>query len=463
MYGYLHIGSQKNLEIHYQKTKWLKVPRYPKNKTPVRILYGQVLSFINIECSIVPIIMLRTIIFVTDMNYPNPHAKDTIAANQSIREYPRTCHPIEGQRDSTKYNRKRDDPLMSDLMWEKVDTDDECIPRMKQSGVSSEDETSYIDDDNSYSSSICDPFKNNELEWSNSSRIKKYTQTDNITDKNIPNAAQKSAPSKSSRKTKRSRKRNQNLTHVVIEEETSTSSTSLSTPTKMSRQHNLDATKKVSELLTQQLSIMWCLKEFEPNSSYKLADSNEKKNILGQVIQQGRDIYFQPTLNASSESKRDNSSTSRSDITRRSKKEVKNDLEIGEIESDTTSISVDMSAGTHHIKKKKKSKKLKRRNVSKRTKKSGRSGNACKSRSMSNKDNDSLNIRHSRNRYLNNRSSRQKEYICSREGNDTSSYDEELFVPKPVISVHRNSQFGSSLNDRPRSTHRSIQCKRGNR
>ena len=176
-----------------------------------------------------------------------------------------------------------------------------------------------------------------------------------------------------------------------------------------------------------------------------------------------QDIYFQPTLNASKEPKRDTSSTSRSDITRRSKKEGKNDIESGEIESDTTSISVDMNAGTHRIKKKKKSKKLKRRNVSKRTKKSTRSSNACKSRSLSSKHNDSLSIRHSRNRYSNNRSSRRIESICSREGNDTSSYDEELFAPKPVISVHRNSQLGSSLNDRSRSNHRTIQCKSGNR
>ena len=444
--------------------------------------------------------MLINAIFIPDMNYSKyfSNASSVGKTMQSFREYPRTCNSTEYQRDSTKYSRKREDPLMSDLMWEKVDTDDECIPRMKHSHFSSEDEASHIEDDNSYYNSNGDSVKSGEFTSLNSSRLRKSTTRDNNADANNPNISRKNAPFQSTTKTKpgqkRSRKRNQNNIHLKSSQQTekqyknslsldssrgfasdrrldppereegnSTSSTSLSTPTKTSRQHKLDATKKVSELLTQQLSIMWCLKEFEPNSSDKLVDSDHKKNVLGQVIQQGRDIYFEPALHTSPESRKEIPSTSRPNKTHRSKNEMKSDLESGEIESDSTSISVDNQANKNHIKKKKKSKKFKRRNVSKRTKASSRSSNAFRSRCSLNKNTDRPNIRHSRNRYSNHGSFTRKETICSEEGNDTSSYDEELFTSKSSISGRRSSQFSHSLNTRSRSVHRSIQCKGGNR
>ena len=50
---------------------------------------------------------------------------------------------------------------MSDLLWEKVDTDDECIPRRKQDPPTSEEDSLYSDTDTTSNQQL-DSFLNDE-------------------------------------------------------------------------------------------------------------------------------------------------------------------------------------------------------------------------------------------------------------------------------------------------------------
>ena len=67
-----------------------------------------------------------------------------------------SCSHFKEQLNAPIYDRRREDPLMSDLMWEKVDPSNECIPRMKQPNISSEDETSFAYENDSHSNLISD-------------------------------------------------------------------------------------------------------------------------------------------------------------------------------------------------------------------------------------------------------------------------------------------------------------------
>ena len=126
---------------------------------------------------------------------------------------------------------------------------------------------------------------------------------------------------------------------------------------KRSRRKKIDASKRVNELLAQQLSIMWCLKEFESKPSSIPTEANHETNVIGQVIQQGQELYFQPTIPTSSEISETESSASRATSTNYHKSQAERNThtrksrdnhhnttepEEGEIDSDTTSNS-------HHL------------------------------------------------------------------------------------------------------------------
>ena len=394
-----------------------------------------------------------------------------------------SCSHFKEQLNAPSYDRRREDPLMSDLMWEKVDPNNECIPRMKQPTISSEDETSFADENDSHSNLISDTSLKYRSFFSND---KKSSSKSTITSDNYVPKTKKNK--KSAKRTKKVNHGNKGSNHRAqsdlntkiystpdessitddyvnkndfpTEQEDSTSSTSVSTPIKVTRQSTLDATKKVSELLTQQLSIMWCLKEFETKSNDKKVDSKNKKNVLGQVIQQGSDIYFQPTTSKHSKIKKNDKTTLKNKTSNRSLSMKESDLESVELESDSASISF-ANKPSNHSTKKKKSKKLKRRHVSKRTQTS-KNRSISKSKRSVPLSTQKPNHQQSRTACARRISSRE-ETGRSMESYDTSSYDEESFNSRPMVDKNYSSQSHSSLNTRSRNIHRSMQSRGGNR
>ena len=294
---------------------------------------------------------------------------------------------------------QRDDPLMSDLLWEKVDTDDECMPRLKQETLTSE-EDSIDSDHDTFSNSICDYFINEESgrhEKNVNDRFEEYNKSgykcSTVTDSKFPLTKNVTKSTSKQRKVAHLGVGNQNTqTNEQIPMSVKNISTShtnhsgkkvtnfddfrISSTTKKPRKRITDTSKKVNDLLTQQLSIMWCLKEFENKPSDTEGDSDNKSNVLGQVIRQGKDIYFQPTAISPPDLVSEGAASTTRVCTRTRQKQHKasatklgstasnshqtSELESGEIESDTTTISVDPPKAIKKIKKKKKTKKSKR-------------------------------------------------------------------------------------------------------
>lgn len=314
-----------------------------------------------------------------------------------------TPHSLDSCTDThSKYSKsfsEKDDPLMSDLLWEKVDTDDECIPRRKQDPPTSEEDSLYSDTDTNsnqqldsflndesgmFDENVKEQFKHINSRWYNrrsAADVKFPTQN------NVPNVKLKRKKSASlGLRNKNTQIKNQDSISVNTVQCNETTKygqivtkydeSRRSSMTKRSRKKKTDVDKKVNELLTQQLSIMWCLKEFENKPSDTDGESDNKANVLGQVIRQGKDIYFQPSISSISQNiANEGPSTSLNSVKSRIKKQKASsttlgnttstshqisELESGEIESDTTTLSLDTPNNIKRVKKKKKPKKSKR-------------------------------------------------------------------------------------------------------
>ena len=286
-------------------------------------------------------------------------------SKHALPEIKRNCHSPaskEIQPNSLSYAiASREDPLMSDLLWERVDTDDECIPRMKQDNYLSEGELSDFED-GEYDSYSCSSYQSLKNDDAYDIRKERYSNKSNkigiVTSKKTSQAPKLLGPINTRDPNhpdfftdhKMSRRN-------VIKHADNFGSTCSTSSKKRSRRKKIDASKRVNELLAQQLSIMWCLKEFESKPSSIQAEANQETNVIGQVIQQGQELYFQPSIPTSSEISETESSASRATSTNYHKSQTERNThtrksrdnphnttepEEGEIDSDTTSNS-------HHL------------------------------------------------------------------------------------------------------------------
>ena len=386
---------------------------------------------------------------------------------------------------------------MSDLMWEKVDTDDECIPRMKQPTLSSEDEISYDNENASYIKSNSDTnYKFKRIDLNNDAES---TKINNLGSRNLSQELPKNKPIRRPKRmkhgTKRSRiqdKKDSNAdlkyqldktanslsntdgksNNLVIEHERPASSTSSFYPNKLSRHRNTDTIKTVSDL-----SILWCIKEFETKLSEKSKNSSNQNHVLGQVIQQGNDIYFQPSCGKISKTKRETPSTSRSHEDKRSRNNIKDIeskavaenmtlrgsyLESCELETDCTSISLGNTSDENGRKFKPKSKKNKKRLSSIRK-------NITKNRDKTRRKNSSKLENNSSNQWRMIRKfsgipiSNRNELMCSLEKYEMSSYEEKLSTKEVVNEDSHPFESSSTLQTRSRKNNRSVHSRTGNR
>ena len=404
---------------------------------------------------------------------------------------------FEDNNDSSKSNKRREDPLMSDLMWEKVDTDDECIPRMKQSTMSSEDEISFDNENARHIKSISDTYyKFKRIDLNNDS---KSTKTDSVGNGNLSQELRKNKPVRRPKRvkhgTKKSRmqdkkdsnedlkyqldKSNDSLSNTdeqsnnwVIEQETSGSSTSSPYPTKSSRHRDIDTIKTVSDL-----SILWCIKEFETKLSDKTKSSSTQNHVLGQVIQQGNDIYFQPSSGKISKTKIETPSASESHADKRSKNDT-NDIESNafaenltlrgshlencERETDCTSISLGNTSDENSRKLKPKCKRNKKRLSSIRNNIT-RNREKTRRKKLTKLENNSSNQWHMISKFSGRPISNRNESMCSLEKYETSSYQEELSRKEVVNDEHHSLESSSTLQTRSRKENRTIHSTTGKR
>ena len=401
------------------------------------------------------------------------------------------------KKESSKSNNRKDDPLMSDLMWERVDTDDECIPRMKQSTMSSEDELSFDNDNASFIKSISDT--NYKLKRINLNKAAKSTKMNNVGNRNVSQELPKNKPVRRPKRVKhgpkRSRMRDKKDSNAelkyhldktaaslfsndvksnndVLEQESSASSTSSSHPSKSSRKRNSDTIKTVSDL-----SILWCIKEFETKLSDKNRNSSNENHVLGQVIQQGNDIYFQPSSDEYSKTKRNIPSTSLSHIEKGSKNSIKatenkaiaekltprsSHLESCELESNCTSIPLDNTSNNDSRKLKLKSKKNKKRHSSSRSNIT-KNRESTRRKKASELENSSSNRWRTINEFSGRRISNWNESMRSLEKYEMSSNDEESTIKEVVNNDLHPFVSSSTLKTRSRRDNRSIHCSATNR
>ena len=258
-------------------------------------------------------------------------------------------------------NASREDPLMSDLLWERVDTDDECIPRIKQDNYLSEGELSDFEDGeyDSYSCSSYQSLKNDdEYDIRKERHSNKSNKIGIVSSKKTSQTPKLMRPINTMNLNHSNFFVDQKKSHRnVIKHADNFHSTCSTSSKRRSRRKKIDASKRVNELLAQQLSIMWCLKEFESKPSSIPTEANHETNVIGQVIQQGQELYFQPSIPTSSEISETESSASRATSTNYQKFQAERNTharssrdnphnttepEEGEIDSDTASNS-------HHL------------------------------------------------------------------------------------------------------------------
>ena len=397
---------------------------------------------------------------------------------------------------------------MSDLLWEKVDTDEECIPKLKQEEPYSDGGSFDSGENDSFSASknectLKDGFRNNPLRVrTRATKLKKCSYNDNPQKSNAKNVRKTKIKHRQSRNIDRKSNSREGINQYVrvqksryaSDRENHNKSTVESVERFIGSPSKKRCRKKkedvVNELLTRQLSIMWCLKEFEAKPCDTLgATANHKANVLGQVIRQGKDIYFQPTNSAISETSEDGSSTSRDhtrDKNKSCKVSIQNDagtvenlhrpseiedgeiessgLESGEIESDTTSNTVDKTNSHVHPKKKKKAKKAKRKLTSEKYQTSFYRGNLRKPHTMSKRATRSSH-RHSRTRLLSsNKISRGKsQSSCTIKCHNETFFDGDFRVTKRIHDHCIGSQPPPREKDRSRAKTRSVHSRGGNR
>ena len=290
------------------------------------------------------------------------HVTDSKNSLPEIKPDPHSPASKEIQLNSISYaSASKEDPLMSDLLWERVDTDDECIPRMKQDNYLSEGELSDFED-GEYDSYSCSSYQSLKNDDAYDIRKERYSNKSNkigiVSSKKTSQAPKLLGPINTRDPNHPDFFTDHKMSHRnVIKHADNFGSTCSTSSKKRSRRKKIDASKRVNELLAQQLSIMWCLKEFESKPSSIQAEANQETNVIGQVIQQGQELYFQPSIPTSSEISETESSASRATSTNYHKSQMNRNThtrssrdnphnttepEEGEIDSDTTSNS-------HHL------------------------------------------------------------------------------------------------------------------